>query len=118
MSVAETVRPQRRAHTAFVLVKRLELAGIEECVNFDGPLWLVWEVHDEARTREPEVSSESAGSSYASRAPDESSRHRDSSLQRQTGTKVLWQVHIRVVCLVLLSCMRVGNSAGDMNRRA
>ena len=35
-------------------VERLKLAGVEERVNFDGPLRLLWEVRDEARACGPE----------------------------------------------------------------
>jgi len=37
-----------------VPVERLELAGVEERLDFDGPLRLLWEVRDEARARGPE----------------------------------------------------------------
>ena len=53
-------RLQRRARSAaavtFALmrpVERLELAGVEERVRFDGPVWLAREVRDEARARCP-----------------------------------------------------------------
>jgi hypothetical protein len=45
---------QRRARAALVPVQRLELAGVEECVCFEGPVRLAWEVRDEARARRPE----------------------------------------------------------------